>query len=53
MLALMGGGVLVLVIFCVVETKVAEPMFQLTLFRVPRSAPATWPACSHRWGVAA
>jgi MFS family permease len=33
-LALMGGGVLVLVIFCVVETKVAEPMFQLTLFRV-------------------
>jgi EmrB/QacA subfamily drug resistance transporter len=33
-LALIGGGVLVLVIFCVVETKVAEPMFQLTLFRV-------------------
>ena len=33
-LALMGGGVLMLVIFCVAETKVAEPMFRLTLFRV-------------------
>ncbi len=33
-LAAMGGGVLVLVIFCVVETKVAEPMFQLRLFRI-------------------
>ena len=33
-LAAMGGGVLVLAIFCVVETKVAEPMFQLRLFRI-------------------
>jgi MFS family permease len=33
-LALMGGGVLLLVIFCVVETKVAEPMFRLGLFRI-------------------
>ncbi|MDQ2879765.1 MAG: MFS transporter [Actinomycetota bacterium] len=33
-LAAMGGGVLVLVIFCVVETKVAEPMFRLGLFRI-------------------
>ncbi len=33
-LAGMGGGVLVLAIFCVVETKVAEPMFQLRLFRI-------------------
>jgi MFS family permease len=33
-LAAMGGGVLVLAIFCVVEAKVAEPMFQLSLFRI-------------------
>ncbi|PZS16649.1 MAG: MFS transporter [Pseudonocardiales bacterium] len=33
-LAALGGGVLVLVIFCVVETKVAEPMFRLGLFRI-------------------
>jgi len=33
-LAAMGGGVAVLAIFCVVETKVAEPMFQLRLFRI-------------------
>ena len=33
-LAAMGGGVLMLAIFCVVETKVAEPMFQLRLFRI-------------------
>ncbi|MFZ0120304.1 MAG: MFS transporter [Pseudonocardiaceae bacterium] len=33
-LAAMGGGVLVLVIFWVVETKVAEPMFRLGLFRI-------------------
>jgi MFS family permease len=33
-LALMGGGVLLLVIFCVVESKVAEPMFRLGLFRI-------------------
>src|SRR3977135_195730 len=30
----MGGGVLVLAIFCVVEAKVAEPMFELSLFRI-------------------
>jgi MFS family permease len=33
-LAAMGGGVLVLAIFCVVEAKVAEPMFELSLFRI-------------------
>jgi MFS family permease len=32
--AAMGGGVLVLAIFCVVEAKVAEPMFELSLFRI-------------------
>jgi MFS family permease len=30
----MGGGVGVLVIFCVVEREVAEPMFRLNLFRI-------------------
>jgi MFS family permease len=33
-LATMGGGVGVLVVFCVVEMKVAEPMFRLDLFRI-------------------
>ncbi|MFF7238087.1 MFS transporter [Streptomyces collinus] len=28
------GGVLLLLVFCVVETRVAEPMFRLSLFRV-------------------
>ncbi len=28
------GGVVLLIAFCVVETKVAEPMFAMTLFRV-------------------
>ncbi|WP_406116159.1 MFS transporter [Streptomyces sp. NBC_01014] len=30
----LGGGVLLLVAFCLVETRVAEPMFQLGLFRI-------------------
>jgi MFS family permease len=28
------GGVLVLAVFCVVETKIPEPMFQMNLFRI-------------------
>jgi MFS family permease len=28
------GGVLVLVVFCVVETKIPEPMFQMKLFKI-------------------
>ena len=28
------GGVLLLLVFCVIETKVAEPMFRLQLFRI-------------------
>ncbi|GAA4588709.1 MFS transporter [Planotetraspora phitsanulokensis] len=31
-----GGGVLLLAVFCVIESKVAEPMFQLSLFRIPQ-----------------
>ncbi len=33
-LAMLIGGVVVLGIFCAVETRVAEPMFQLRLFRI-------------------
>ena len=29
------GGVLLLVVFCIIETRVKEPMFRLGLFRVP------------------
>jgi MFS family permease len=30
----LGGGILLLVLFCVAETRVAEPMFRLNLFRI-------------------
>jgi MFS family permease len=33
-LGMMFGGLAVLVIFCIVETKVAEPLFRLSLFRI-------------------
>jgi MFS family permease len=33
-LAAMGGGLAVLVVFCVLEAKVADPMFHLDLFRI-------------------
>ena len=33
-LGLIGGGVAVLAIFCLIETRVAEPMFNLALFRI-------------------
>jgi MFS family permease len=33
-LGLIGGGLAVLAIFCVIETRVAEPMFRLSLFRI-------------------
>jgi MFS family permease len=33
-LVLMGGGLAVLAAFCVIETRAAEPMFQLALFRI-------------------
>jgi MFS family permease len=33
-LGLIGGGLAVLAIFCVIETKVAEPMFRLALFKI-------------------
>jgi len=33
-LGLIGGGLAVLTIFCVIETRVAEPMFRLALFRI-------------------
>ena len=33
-IALTGGGLAVLALFCVIETRVAEPMFRLSLFRI-------------------
>ena len=33
-LSLIGGGLVVLVAFCIIETKVPEPMFRLSLFRI-------------------
>ncbi len=30
----LGGGIALLAIFCLIETKIAEPMFQLGLFRI-------------------
>lgn len=33
-LAALGAGAIILVIFCVVEARVAEPMFRLGLFRI-------------------
>jgi MFS family permease len=33
-LALIGGGLAVLIAFCVIETRVAEPMFRLALFKI-------------------
>jgi MFS family permease len=33
-MSLIGGGLVVLAIFCYIETKAAEPMFRLSLFRI-------------------
>jgi MFS family permease len=33
-LSLIGGGLVVLAIFCYIETRVPEPMFRLSLFRI-------------------
>ncbi|WP_308492828.1 MFS transporter [Microbacterium terrisoli] len=33
-LAALGGGTLVLIVFCVIELRVPEPMFHLALFRI-------------------
>jgi MFS family permease len=33
-IAAIGGGLLVLALFCVIETRVAEPMFPIGLFRI-------------------
>src|ERR1700689_1365782 len=33
-MSLIGGGLAVLAIFCVIETRVADPMFRLALFRI-------------------
>ena len=41
----LAGGLLLLVAFCVIETRVAEPMFDLALFRIRAFARATSPRC--------
>jgi len=33
-ISLIGGGLVLLVAFCFIETRVAEPMFRLSLFRI-------------------
>jgi MFS family permease len=33
-MSLIGGGLSVLIAFCVIETRVADPMFRLSLFRI-------------------
>jgi MFS family permease len=33
-MSLIGGGLAVLAIFCVIETRVADPMFRLALFKI-------------------
>jgi len=33
-MGLIGGGLVVLAIFCVIETRVADPMFRLALFKI-------------------
>jgi MFS family permease len=33
-MSLIGGGLAALVVFCVIETQVAEPMFSLALFKI-------------------
>jgi MFS family permease len=33
-LGLIGGGLVLLAVFCVIETRVAQPMFRLGLFRI-------------------
>jgi MFS family permease len=33
-IGLIGGGIIVLAAFCVIETKVEDPMFRLSLFRI-------------------
>ena len=53
-LARMIGGVALLVVFVCVETKVAEPLFRMSLFRIravrggQHREPARW-----RWAAAA
>jgi MFS family permease len=36
-----GAGVLLLVAFCVIESRVPEPMFHLSLFKIPRFSAGT------------
>jgi MFS family permease len=33
-LTLIGGGIVLLAVFCLIETRIAEPMFRLSLFKI-------------------
>jgi MFS family permease len=52
-IAELGGGVAMLVAFCVIETLVAQPSSICRCSRSRRSRPATSPACLRRSAVAA
>ena len=43
-LGAMVVGVVLLVAFCVIETKVAQPMFRLQLFKIRAFTAGSWPA---------
>ena len=51
-LTMLFGGLALLVVFCVVERHVDEPMFHLSCSASGRSRPATWPRCWRRWAAA-
>ena len=52
-LAGLAGGVGLLVVFCVVETRVTDPMFAMSLFRIRPFSAGNLPVCSRRWAAVA
>ena len=49
----MIGGVALLVVFVFVETKVAEPLFRISLFRIRAFAAGNIASLRWRWAAAA
>ena len=47
------GGLAILALFVVIETRVPEPMFRLTLFKIRAFTAGNISACSGRWAGAA
>ena len=52
-IAEIGGGILMLIVFCFIETRVEQPMFHLDLFKVRAFTPATSPRCCRASAAAA